>query len=139
MTEGSTVLRRVRTITLVTGAVFTCWWTSPAHADLLWTLSGTSFNQNPGGDITGTFITDDAGTIESWDIATTAYGSFPGEIFNSNDGSIQQGGTGNYFALRIIDDSGDFILQMDFDAPLVLSNSPITGGNWGESHRHSSL
>ena len=41
-----------------------------AHADVTWTLSGLTFAD--GGTAAGSFVTDDTGTLTSFDITTTA-------------------------------------------------------------------
>ncbi len=66
-------MRRINTVALsaATAAAITI-GVAPisAQADILWTVPVVSFDD--GGTLSGTFVTTEAGALESWDLTTTA-------------------------------------------------------------------
>lgn len=73
-----------------------------AHADVAWTLSEVTFAD--GGTASGSFITDDAGDLLSFDIKTTVGSSLRAETFNSAAG-------GSIFE----NNPADFLISSDDD------------------------
>jgi hypothetical protein len=91
-----------------------------AHADVIWTLSGVTFND--GGTASGSFVTNDAGGLLSFDITTTAGSSLRAETFDSADnGDIFDSNVSNF--LITSDDAEENLslaaLSADFSAASV--------------------
>src|ERR1700744_5805200 len=100
-----------------------------AYADVTWTLSGLTFAD--GGTAAGSFITDDAGPITSFDITTTA-GSVlraetfdsatGGSIFSSNSTSFEIGSDDGEENLVLPALSADFSAASDTGAVALATN-----------------
>jgi hypothetical protein len=100
-----------------------------AYADVTWTLSGLTFAD--GGTAAGSFITDDAGAITSFDITTTA-GSVlraetfdsatGGSIFSSNSTSFEIGSDDGEENLVLTALSADFSAASDTGAVALATN-----------------
>jgi hypothetical protein len=93
---------------------------NPAHADIMWTLSGVTFQG--GGTETGTFTTDDSGNLTKFDITTTSGSGFPGFTYDSTAGVTILLTTATEFEIR--DPTNTFDLDDVFISPLLSVNSP---------------
>jgi hypothetical protein len=67
-------------------ALAICGASHQAHADVTWTLSGLTFAD--GGTAAGSFVTDDAGILTSFDITTTAGSVLRAETFDSASAGV---------------------------------------------------
>jgi hypothetical protein len=101
-----------------------------AQADILWTVPVVNFYD--GGTLSGTFTTNEAGALQSWDLTTTAGTSISGFTYNSatdpgayvvanpNDSTVQVKSS----------DQAIGYLSFYFLTPLTLADSPdlLAGG-----------
>jgi hypothetical protein len=93
---------------------------SPARADIMWTLSGVTFDE-VGGVASGTFTTDASGNLTSADITTTAsLPLFTSTQYDTATGTLILSSDSSGFELE----TGFISLLLDFAAPLVPSSSP---------------
>lgn len=98
---------------------------APARAapggNTIWVLTGLAFAD--GGTATGYFITNFAGTIQSWNI-TASGGSFSLEVFASTLGSTLNAATSSSFSIE----SNDATTKLVFNAANTFTavNSPDT-------------
>jgi hypothetical protein len=94
-----------------------------AHATVAWTLSGVTFAD--GGTATGTLVTSDSGTIQTWDITTTAgSSSTPAETYDSTAGSTAYDVSTQAFIL-ISDTDPTQVLGLGGPVALTAANSPV--------------
>jgi hypothetical protein len=90
-------------------------------ADIDWTLTGVTYFG--GGSQYGTFVTNSAGYIQSWDITTTGGAQFPGAVYQgSSTGPYLESATTSSFI--VISTTASFELIDRFATSLTLSNSP---------------
>lgn len=82
-----------------------------AYADITWTLSDVTFSDSA--MASGSFVTDDTGALETYDIAT-GWGTLPAETYSSSEGSTViysfTGGTGLGFT--VVSDDGTQTLSL---------------------------
>jgi hypothetical protein len=96
----------------------------PAHADVMWTLSGLTFLD--GGTATGTFTTDDTGILLSWDLTTAGGSLLPGETYDSSAGSsIPAAAPPETIGFEVLSDDASQYLELLFFGTLVAANSPV--------------
>jgi hypothetical protein len=94
-----------------------------AHATVAWTLSGVTFLD--GGTANGTLVTSDSGTIQSWDITTTAgSSSTPAQTYDSTLGSTAYDVSTQAFIL-ISDTDPTQVLGLGGPVALTAANSPV--------------
>ena len=101
------------------GLAFVC-VSERAYADVTWTLNGVTFAG--GGTATGTFTTNGSGLIQSWDILTSAGGSYASEVYDSSAGSTLNASATYSFNLQSNDTTTTIILLGQND--LLAGNSP---------------
>jgi len=94
-----------------------------AYANVTWTLEGVTFDD--GGTASGTFVTNDLGRLQTFDIVTTAGSTLGAETYDSNNGgAITQIHTSGF---RVNSDDGATNLFLeDVGTDLLVGNSPIT-------------
>jgi len=97
-------------------------------ADIDWTLTGVTYFG--GGSQYGTFVTNSAGYIQSWDITTTGGAAgFPGAVYQgSATGPDLENATNNTF--NVISTTGNFLLLDGFypTSTFILGKSPVSMG-----------
>jgi hypothetical protein len=98
-----------------------CGFVASAEASVTWTLSNVEFHD--GAVASGTFVTNDSGIIQSWDIATTG-GSLTPEVYDSSSGSVLNAAAAYSFNLQSDDSNGTLILLGLNN--LLAANSPDT-------------
>lgn len=135
--------------TLCAAALFAL-LTTGARADIIWTIADTDYTAGSGGtlvlgDVSGTFETDNAGDILSWNLTTANGTYFPGgETYSSATGTATETpgiidfySASGLFELAIWSDQGSFasaeigsesgeVVEFDLSTPLKDRSTPST-------------
>lgn len=103
-----------------------------AHADVTWTLSGVAFAD--GGTAAGSFVTNDAGILTSFDITTTAGSVLRAETFDSATGSTIVSDNASNFEIDSDDGEENLILTAQSgDFSVASSPGPVLFASNGTS------